>query len=120
MRNMKKSILLLTILVFSFVTMLGAVSDYNRSQAERYEKEAVYYQRKADNFMRDADDYKRKALNYLNDASYYTRGGNTTMSLQSTSSSEYSIKNYESKILNSQNAEKTAEMYRKKAENLRR
>ena len=42
--------------------MLGAVSDYNRSQAERYEKEAVYYQRKADNFMRDADDYKGTEL----------------------------------------------------------
>lgn len=98
----------------------GADRDYNRRQAQRYEQEAVNYQRKADGYMREAEDYKRKALNNLNDASYYTKNGKTTQALRSADKARTAIMNYENKLRNAQNAEKTAETYRKKAENLRR
>lgn len=47
------------------------------SQAERYVKEAEYYQKKADGYRREAQYYLKKAEDYEREAAYYTRKGKT-------------------------------------------
>lgn len=46
-----------------------------RDDADRYIREAEYYQKKADGYRREAAYYLRKAEQYERDAAYYTKKG---------------------------------------------
>lgn len=46
-------------------------------QAERYVKEAEYYQKKVDNYRREAQYNLKKAEGYERETTYYTKKGNT-------------------------------------------
>jgi len=67
---------LVVTLILCSVPFLFVFADDSR-QAERYVKEAEYYQKKADGYRLEAHYYLKQADGYEREAAYYTRKGKT-------------------------------------------
>ena len=65
-----------TAMLLCFISVMAtpAVS-YDTRDAERYTREAEYYQKQAESYRREAEYYQRKAEGYQREAAYYTRKG---------------------------------------------
>lgn len=89
-------------------------------QAERYVKEAEYYQKKADDYRREAQYYLKKAEGYERDASYYTKKGNSDRAKSYQRKASRAIKDYKIQMRYAANADDKAADYLRKASNLLR
>lgn len=89
-------------------------------QAERYVKEAEYYQKKADNYRREAQNYLKKAEGYERDASYYTKRGKTDRAKDYQRKALRAMDNYRTQMRYAANADDKAADYLRKASNLLR
>ena len=69
---MKKILLLICVIVTS-VSAGYAQSSYNLELAEKYTREAKYYQQKAVDYRKDANYYLNKAKEYQKESVYYTK-----------------------------------------------
>lgn len=87
-------------------------------QAERYIKEAEYYQKKADNYRREAQYYLKKAESYEREAAYYTRKGNTDRAKDYQRRASRAMDNYETQMRYAANADDKAADYLKRAARL--
>lgn len=94
-------------------------ADDNR-QAERYVKEAEYYQKKADNYRREAQYYLKKAEGYERNASYYTKRGNTDRAKSYQRKASRAMEDYKTQMRYAANADDKAADYLRKASNLLR
>lgn len=89
-------------------------------QADRYVKEAEYYQKKADNYRREAQYYLKKAEGYERDALYYTKRGNTVRAKDYQRRSSRAMEDYKTQMRYAANADDKAADYLRKASNLLR
>lgn len=69
---MKKMQSLICIVLISFSASF-AKSNYNFELAEKYTREAKYYQQKAVDYRKDTNHYLNKAKEYQKESVYYTK-----------------------------------------------
>ena len=60
------------------MAITGCLTNAYADNADRYVREAEYYQKKADSYRREAKYYLKKAEGYTREAAYYTRKGKTS------------------------------------------
>lgn len=89
-------------------------------QAERYVKEAEYYQKKADNYRREAQYYLKKAEGYEREASYYSKRGNTDRAKDYQRRASRAMDDYRTQMRYAANADDKAADYLRRASNLLR
>lgn len=92
----------------------------NSRQAERYVKEAEYYQKRADNYRREAQFYLKKAEAYERDAAYYTKRENTDRAKDYQRKASRAMDDYKTQMRYAANADDRAADYLRKASNLLR
>lgn len=92
----------------------------NSRQAERYVKEAEYYQKKADNYHREAQYYLNKAEGYERDAAYHTKKGNTDRAKDFQRKASRAMEDYRTQMRYAANADDKAADYLHKASNILR
>lgn len=89
-------------------------------QAERYVKEAEYYQKKADGHRHEAQYYLKKAESYQKEAAYYTRKGKTDRAKDYQRKASRAMDDYRTQMRYAANADDKAADYLRKASNLLR
>lgn len=89
-------------------------------QADRYVKEAEYYQKKADNYRREAQYYLKKAEGYQKDAAYYTRNGKTDRATDYQRRASRAMDDFRTQMRYAANADDKAADYLRRASNLLR
>ncbi len=87
-------------------------------QAERYVKEAEYYQKKADGYRREARYYMKKAEGYEREAAYYTKKGNTDRAKDYQRRASRAMDSYKTQMRYAANADDKAADYLKRAARL--
>lgn len=92
----------------------------NGRQADRYVKEAEYYQRKADNYRREAQFYLKKAEGYERDATSHTKKGNTDRAKYLQRKASRAMEYYWTQMRYATNADDRAADYLRKASNILR
>lgn len=92
----------------------------NSRQAERYVKEAEYYQKKADNYRREAQYYLKKAEGYEREAAYHTKRGKTDRAKNSQRKASRAMEDYRTHMRYAVNADDRAADYLRRASNLLR
>lgn len=89
-------------------------------QAERYVKEAEYYQKKADGYRREAQYYLKKAEGYQKEAAYYTRNGRTDRAKDYQRRASRAMDDYKTQLRYAANEDDKAADYLRRASNLLR
>lgn len=65
------------VLFLIIMVIASSINCAYADNADRYVREAEYYQKKADGYRREAQYYLKKAEGYTKEAAYYTRKGKT-------------------------------------------
>ena len=89
-------------------------------QADRYVKEAEYYQKKADGYRREAQYYLKKAEGYQKEAAYYTRNGKTKRAKDYQRRASRAMDDYKTQMRYAANADDKAADYLRRASKLLR
>lgn len=92
----------------------------NSRQADRYVKEAEYYQKKADNYRREAQYNLKKAEGYEREEAYYTKKGNTDRAKDFQRKASRAMEYYWTKMRYATNADDRAADYLRKASKILR
>jgi len=92
----------------------------DNNQAERYVKEAEYYQKKAVNYRREAQYYLKKADGYERETTYYTKKGNTDRAKDYQRMASRAMADYKTQMRYAVNADNKAADYLRRASNLLR
>ncbi len=80
----------------------------NQDDADRYVREAEYYQKKADGYRREAAYYLKKAEQYERDAAYYTKKGKTDTAKCYQRKAKRAMDNYKTQFRYASNANQKA------------
>ncbi len=104
-------------LILCSLTAQFVFADDSR-QAERYVKEAEYYQKKADGYRREARYYLKKAEGYEREAAYYTGKGNTNRAKDYQRRASRAMDDYKTQMRYAANADDKAADYLKRAAKL--
>ncbi len=104
-------------LILCSLTAQFVFADDSR-QAERYVKEAEYYQKKADGYRREARYYLKKAEGYEREATYYTKKGNTDRANDYQRRASRAMDSYKTQMRYAANADDKAADYLKRAARL--
>lgn len=107
----------LVTLILCSLTAQFVFADDSR-QAERYVKEAEYYQKKADGYRREARYYLKKAEGYEREAAYYTQKGNTDRAKDYQRRASRAMDSYKTQMRYAANADDKAADYLKRAARL--
>lgn len=113
---------MLRILVSLFLCAIAVQLVYadDSSQAERYVKEAEYYQKKADSYRREAQYYLKKAEEYEREAAYYTKRGKTDRAKGYQRKAAIAMDDYRTQLRYASNADDKAADYLRRASKLLR
>lgn len=104
---------LVTLILYAVTAQLVFADDSR--QAERYVKQAEYYQKKADGYKREAAYYLKKAERYQREAAYYTKKGKTDQAKSYQRKANRAIDDYETQPRSAADAENKAADYLKLA-----
>ncbi len=104
-------------LILCSLTAQFVFADDSR-QAERYVKEAEYYQKKADGYRREARYYLKKAEGYEREATYYTKKGNTDRANDYQRRASRAMDSYKTQMRYAANADDKAADFLKRAARL--
>ena len=88
------------------------------SQADRYVREAQYYQKKAESYRKEAAYHLKKAESYQREAAYYTKKGKTETAKGYLRKAEREMDSYKTQLNYAAKAEDKAADYLKRASNL--
>ena len=110
---MKKALLLICVIVIS-VSAGYAQSNYNLKLAEKYTREAKYYQQKAADYRKDANYYFNKAKKYQRESVYYTKKVDVVRAKTKTIDYEDAMDKYKLSIRYAEEAEDKAALYHRK------
>ena len=110
-----KKILSLTCIVLISITAGYAQSSYNLELAEKYTREAKYYQQKAVDYRKDANYYLNKAKEYQRESVYYTKKGDLGRAKTRTKYYEDAMYKYKLRIRYAEVTENKAALYHRKA-----
>lgn len=108
-------LLLFIILSLLSIQCVMASSD---SQADKYVREAQYYQKKADNHRKEAAYHLKKAESFQREATYYTKKGKTDTAKGYQRKAEREMDSYRNQLNYAAKAEDKAADYLKRASNL--
>lgn len=115
---MQRSLLLIITLLCT-LSIFGAPPDeYDIRQAERYTREAEYYQKKAENYRREAQYYVKEAERYQREVAYYTRHNKPDRARDYTRKVEDAMDRYRTQMRYAANADERAADYLKRAARL--
>lgn len=89
----------------------------NQDDADRYVREAEYYQKKADGYRREAAYSLKKAERYEREAAYYTKKGKTDTAKNYQSMAKRAIDSYKIQLRHASSADEKAADYLKRASN---
>lgn len=89
----------------------------NQDDADRYVREAEYYQKKADGYRREAAYYLKKAEQYDRDAAYYTKKGKADTAKSYQRKAKRAIGSYRTQLKYALKADDKAADYLKRASN---
>ena len=100
------------------LSAIASTDDYSARQAQKYTREAEYYQKKADGYRREADYYLKRAEAYQREAAYYTRKGEIERAKDYTRRADRAMDNYKTQMRYAANADDKAADYLKRAARL--
>lgn len=103
--------------LFLFAVAIPFVNAEDSQQAQRYVKEAEYYQRQAESYRSDAESYLRKAKSAESDAAYYLRNKRYDKARDCCRKAADAMDNYQNWLNSACNSASKAEDYLRKAAN---
>lgn len=107
----------MTRFVIAFILGILSFQAVYADDADRYVREAEYYQKKADGYRREAAYYLKKAEQYERDAAYYTKKGKTDTAKSCQRKAKRAMDNYKTQRRYASCADEKAADYLKRASN---
>ena len=108
------------VLFVIIMAITGCLTNAYADNADRYVREAEYYQKKTDSYRREAKYYLKKAEGYTREAAYYTRKGKTSRAKGYQKKAAKAMDDYKTQLRYAANAEDKAADYLKRASRLLR
>lgn len=101
------------IMIMALVFALPMYADSN--EADRYVREAEYYQKKAESYRREAQYYLKKAEGYEREAAYYSKKGKADTARSYRRRAKNAMGSYETQMRYASRADDQAADYLKRA-----
>ena len=107
----------MTRFVIAFILGILSFQVIYADAADRYVREAEYYQKKADRYRREAAYYLKKAEQYDQAAAYYTKQGKTDTAKSYQRKAKRAMDSYKTQLTYASTADEKAVDYLKRASN---
>ncbi len=110
----------MTRFVIAFILGVLSFQVVYADAADRYVREAEYYQKKADGYRREAAYYLKKAEGYQREAAYHTKIGKTDRARSYQRKATRALADYKTQLRYATNADNKAAEYLHRASNILR
>ena len=107
----------ITRFVIAFILGILSFQVVYADDADRYVREAEYYQKKADGYRREAAYYLKMAEQYERDAAYYTKKGKTDTAKSYQRKAKRALHRYQTQLRYASSADEKVADYLKRASN---